>query len=909
MTATDGSTVGTLGSQVYPSLEDFQTLAASHRVVPIWTTLLADLTTPVAAFMRLCGDDETGQPGFLLESVDHGGQWGRWSFVGRNPQVRLVSHGATLTVDGEVPTGLSIDTSNGVLHAIETLTNHFQAPTAEELGNGAEHLPPLHSGVVGFLGYDIVREVENLPDAPHDATGWPDAIVSVIHELAAYDHWTQQATLIASAFIPEGSSEQQITDIYNSSVGRLTQMSLDGATPIDEPLVSTPQTGDVPEVSSTLGAGQFERAVEVAKDYIRTGDVFQVVLSQRFETEISADPLDVYRVLRRVNPSPYMYYVREPELTLVGCSPEPMVQVLDGRVISRPIAGTRYRGKNDEHDRRLAAELMEHPKERAEHIMLVDLARNDIGRVVEFGSCEVDELMTLERYSHVMHLTSQVSGVLDHEKSSVDVLRATLPAGTVSGAPKVRAMEVIDELEPVRRGPYAGVVGYIDFSGQVDTAIAIRTMIIDPPGSNGLRRATVQAGAGVVADSDPAEEELETRNKAKALLVALPAAEAMTAARRAAMRTTTSSASSTASASSTQPLSLADLRASIAGIGVNVAHTVAVVGPDALQLLHSQASQELQDMADGESRMSLLLEPQGKLNTWLRAIRINEQFWILDPEADLVDASVEHDVVAALQERIARFKLRADVTITPLPVVRIRIRNSSDAEQVQATLQTVEGVHTVVVPNPWNASDNDTLHVDLIAIPETTVQASQPGSAGDVFGQEPALDWAQQLSNVLREHLRADLDQSDLRNLQILQGWPTNGVDTGATVEPETIPAELGQWVIDSSVSFTKGCYTGQELVARVDSRGGNTPRNLRLVLVPGAAATGIGDALIQPGNAVVAVDDAETVLGTCSSSTVVRGVTVALVYMKRAARGIETVATIDGVIGTVVSLEAPIEA
>ncbi len=273
--------------------------------------------------------------------------------------------------------------------------------------------------------------------------------------------------------------------------------------------------------------------MDVAKEHIRAGDIFQVVLAQRFDFDTVADPFDIYRVLRQINPSPYMYFLREPELTIVGCSPEPMVQLLDDTVVSRPIAGTRFRGSTDEADRRLAAELSEHPKERAEHVMLVDLARNDVGRVVEFGTCHVDELMTLERYSHVMHLTSQVSGRLRSDKNAIDVLSATLPAGTVSGAPKVRAMEIIDQLEPTKRGPYAGVVGYLDFSGNIDTAIAIRTMVIDTEVSpEGSRRASVQAGAGVVADSVPADEELETRNKAKALLVAVKPAEAMTDARR-----------------------------------------------------------------------------------------------------------------------------------------------------------------------------------------------------------------------------------------------------------------------------------------------------------------------------------------------------------------------------------------
>jgi anthranilate synthase component 1 len=271
-----------------------------------------------------------------------------------------------------------------------------------------------------------------------------------------------------------------------------------------------------------MGAETYCAAVEVAKEHILAGDIFQVVLAQRFDLELGADPFDVYRVLRQVNPSPYMYFLRHPEVTLVGSSPEPMVQLLDGRVVSRPIAGTRPRGATDEEDRRLGAELAEHPKEVAEHVMLIDLARNDVGRVVEFGTEQVDEMMTLERYSHVMHLTSQVSGKLAEGRTPIDVLRATLPAGTVSGAPKVRAMEIIDALEPTKRGPYAGVVGYLDFSGNIDTAIAIRTMVIGPDGV-----ASVQAGAGVVADSDPMGEHEECQNKARALLAAVPAARRM----------------------------------------------------------------------------------------------------------------------------------------------------------------------------------------------------------------------------------------------------------------------------------------------------------------------------------------------------------------------------------------------
>jgi anthranilate synthase component 1 len=323
-----------------------------------------------------------------------------------------------------------------------------------------------------------------------------------------------------------------VDDLYDAAVARLVEMASDGSRPLDEPLVPVPPSGsesepeDLPAVRRRMSLESFAAAVDAAKELILAGDIFQVVLSQRFDLDLGADSFDLYRSLRQVNPSPYMYFLRHPSLDVVGSSPEPMVQLLDGRVISRPIAGTRRRGRTDEDDRRMAGELTEHPKEIAEHIMLVDLARNDVGRVVEFGSEHVDELMTLERYSHVMHLTSQVSGRLRPGLGPIDVLRATLPAGTVSGAPKVRAMEIIDSLEVTKRGPYAGVVGYVDFSGNLDTAIAIRTMMVGPGGN-----ASVQAGAGIVADSDPALEDLECRNKAAALLAAVPGARRIAAAR------------------------------------------------------------------------------------------------------------------------------------------------------------------------------------------------------------------------------------------------------------------------------------------------------------------------------------------------------------------------------------------
>lgn len=499
-----------------PSRDEFHALAATHSVVPVWRELLADLITPVSAFARLCGDD---RPGFLFESVEHGERWSRWSFVGRNPLATLVLRDGIVDVEGELPAAMPRD--SGILAAIEWLLAAYRSPVLDDL-------PPLHGGVVGYLGYDVVREVENLPDVPRDATGYPDAVMSVIGQLAAFDHFRQRVTLIDNVLVPEDADRAELDRLYDKALERLVALAEDGARPLIEPMVDPPPSDpELPEVRRSMSYDEWAAAVDVARERILDGDIFQVVLSQRFSFELDADPFDFYRVLRQVNPSPYMYFVRTPTVTLAGSSPEPMVKLVDNRVISRPIAGTRRRGETEEEDRRLGAELREHPKELAEHVMLIDLARNDVGRVVRFGSEQVDEMMVLERYSHVMHLTSQVSGELAEGRTPIDVLRATLPAGTVSGAPKVRAMEIIDDLEPVKRGPYAGVVGYIDFSGTIDTAIAIRTLVVGPDGV-----AHVQAGAGIVVDSVPEYEDLECRNKARALLTAVPGARRMTAQRR-----------------------------------------------------------------------------------------------------------------------------------------------------------------------------------------------------------------------------------------------------------------------------------------------------------------------------------------------------------------------------------------
>ncbi|MGA0180597.1 MAG: anthranilate synthase component I [Ilumatobacteraceae bacterium] len=498
--------------RISPSRDEFRSLAVAYGVVPVWAEVLADRHTPVGAFLALVGDG----PGFLLESVEHGERWARFSFVGCRPRAEIAMIDGALHASGAIPA--SVPRDKGFLAALEAMLAAHRAPVMPEL-------PPLQGGMIGHVGYDMVREIEHLPDAPHDDRDLPDAIMSMIGSLAAFDHWRQRAFLIES--VPTlGLDSARIDAAYDAAVSAVHRMVDDLSRAATSDAVEPPIAEASPlETTSSMPHGKYQDAVRVAKEHILAGDIFQVVLSQRFETTLDADPFDFYRVLRQVNPSPYMYYVKHDALTIAGSSPEPLVQVRDGKVVSRPIAGTRKRGRDDEHDRKLAGELRENPKERAEHVMLVDLARNDVGRVAKFGTVKVDELMTLERYSHVMHLTSQVSGELRDGLGPIDVLRATLPAGTVSGAPKVRAMEIIDALEPVRRGPYAGIVGYVDFNGNLDAAIAIRTMFAKG------NTAWFQAGAGIVADSDPDDEHLECQNKAAALVAALPTARRMTAQR------------------------------------------------------------------------------------------------------------------------------------------------------------------------------------------------------------------------------------------------------------------------------------------------------------------------------------------------------------------------------------------
>jgi len=494
--------------------EEFLQYSKNYTIIPVWRELVADLVTPVAAFARVVGDDS----GFLLESVENGERWSRWSFVGRNPLVTIIKKGDEISIEGDIP--IPINTDNGVLNLVQSLQEILITPKIDVL-------PPMYSGLIGYLGYDIVREIEKLDTAPNNDLDLPEAILSIIGELAVFDHWSQRVFLISNAIIAPGSTEAEAGIAYEDALQRLEQLAHDGAKPLTEPLLEPPLLdGELPEVKSTMNEDEFCLAVKAAKEYILAGDIFQVVLSRRFDFELNADPFDVYRVLRQINPSPYMYFVRQKGVTLVGCSPEPLIQLREGKVTSRPIAGTRKRGETEIEDRKLASELREDPKELAEHVMLVDLARNDLGRIAEYGTLEMDEMMSLEFYSHVMHLTSQVSATLANGLSPIDVLKAAFPAGTVSGAPKVRAMEIIDQLEKTKRGPYAGIVGYLDFSGNLDNAIAIRTMVITSDS------ASVQAGAGIVADSDPSNEFEECWAKAKALISAVRPAEKMTVMRK-----------------------------------------------------------------------------------------------------------------------------------------------------------------------------------------------------------------------------------------------------------------------------------------------------------------------------------------------------------------------------------------
>ncbi|MFG3286432.1 anthranilate synthase component I [Streptomyces sp. NPDC048111] len=494
-------------------LDTFRKLAVDRRVIPVHRRLLADGDTPVGLYRKLAAE----RPGtFLLESADGGtshavgggggGSWSRYSFVG-------VRSAATLTVrEGEAhwigvpPVG--VPTSGDPLAALRATVEALHTPRDLVAG-----MPPFTGGMVGYLGYDIVRRLERIGEHGSDDLQLPELTMLLTSDLAVLDHWDGSVLLIANA-INHNDLDTGVDEAYADAVARLDAMEADLARPTDHAPVALPPS-ELPEYTARWGGPAYQAAVEDVKERIRAGEAFQVVPSQRFETPCHASALDVYRVLRATNPSPYMYLFRFDGFDVVGSSPEALVKVEDGRAMLHPIAGTRPRGATPQRDQALADELLADPKERAEHLMLVDLGRNDLGRVCEPGSVEVVDFMSIERYSHVMHIVSTVTGRVAEGRTAFDVLTACFPAGTLSGAPKPRAMQIIEELEPSRRGLYGGCVGYLDFAGDSDTAIAIRTAL--------LRDGTayVQAGAGVVADSDPVAEDDECRNKAAAVLRAV----------------------------------------------------------------------------------------------------------------------------------------------------------------------------------------------------------------------------------------------------------------------------------------------------------------------------------------------------------------------------------------------------
>ncbi|MFB6523095.1 anthranilate synthase component I [Streptomyces sp. NPDC056401] len=488
-------------------LETFRKLAADRRVIPVSRKLLADGDTPVGLYRKLAAE----RPGtFLLESAENGRSWSRYSFVG-------VRSASTLTVrDGQAhwigtpPVG--VPTSGDPLEALRQTVEALHTP--RDLASG---MPPFTGGMVGYLGYDIVRRLERIGEHTEDDLQLPELTMLLTSDLAVLDHWDGTVQLIANA-INHNDLAAGVDEAYADAVARLDAMEADLARPAPYAPMPLPDS-ELPEYSALWGGAKYQAAVEDVKERIRAGEAFQVVPSQRFETPCSASALDVYRVLRATNPSPYMYLFRfENGFDVVGSSPEALVKVEDGRAMVHPIAGTRHRGATPQQDNELADELLADPKERAEHLMLVDLGRNDLGRVCEPGSVEVVDFMSIERYSHVMHIVSTVTGRVAEGKTAFDVLTACFPAGTLSGAPKPRAMQIIEELEPTRRGLYGGCVGYLDFAGDSDTAIAIRTALLRDG------KAYVQAGAGVVADSVPELEDAECRNKAAAVLRAVAAA-------------------------------------------------------------------------------------------------------------------------------------------------------------------------------------------------------------------------------------------------------------------------------------------------------------------------------------------------------------------------------------------------
>ncbi len=741
-------------SVIQPDRERFRALARDYTVVPVWRELLADFVTPVSAFARLADDG----PGFLLESVDRGERGSRYSFVGRHPLTTLVSRERDIEVRGQVPDGLPID--QGILAAVEWLVGAYRTPPLPEL-------PPLHAGVIGYLGYDVVREVEHLPAPPEDDRGHPDAMVSVIGEVAAFDHWNQQVTLVASAVIPPGAAAAAIDAAYDDAVARVEALARDGARPLDEPLLEPPRRDEpLPEYRSVLGSEAYQTAVAVAKEHIVAGDIFQVVLSQRFDVDLDADPFDVYRVLRQINPSPYMYFVRYPELTLVGASPEPMVQLRDGRVVSRPIAGTRPRGVTDEEDRRLGAELREHPKELAEHVMLLDLARNDVGRrgpVRHRAGRRADDPRALQPRD-APHLTGfRRPG------------RGPHPGGRPAGHPPRR--DGVGGPEGPGHGdhrrPRAHPPGALRRDRRLPRLLREHRHGHHDPHPAGRRR---RPGLGPGGRRDRLRQRSGGRGR----------------------RVPRQGPGGTGG----HPVGSADDRSPASGrrrtvpdssVAVVVERDVVTVeGPDAAPYLQGQLSQDVDGLAVGGSAWTFVLQPQGKVDAWFRLTRTGDEAFRADIEAGHGEA---------LLARLQRFLLRtkAELALSTEPMVAVR---------GTATRARVGRAR----PRPGVAG----------------------GGRGGPARHRPGP----------RRH-RDRRPPTVLERLRIEAGVPAMGTE----LTDRTIPAEAG--VVERSVSFTKGCFTGQELVARIDSRGGHVPRHLRRLEAEGPGALPVGGEVVVAGQVV----------------------------------------------------------
>ena len=484
---------------VLPNRREFKEKAGQGNLIPVYTEVYADLETPVSAYLKL----RRGENTFLLESVEGGTQVGRYSFLGRDPSVIFEARGQQVTIRrGSQVT--KIETTNP-LEELKNLIREF-VPVSDPT------LPPFAGGAVGYIAYDAVRHMENLPETNPDDLGVPDMLFMFTDTIVAFDNVSHKLTVMHNLQARPGDN---LDLLYDQAAGVLQQILADLRNPLAEAQGQNGQVEAEDSFNSNIEKEDFLAAVERCKSYIKGGDIIQAVLSQRLDTEFEGDAFSLYRALRIVNPSPYMFYLHFARLKLVGASPEIHVRSYGTNVTIRPIAGTRPRGENVEQDLKLEKELLADEKERAEHLMLVDLARNDIGRVCRYGSVKVTEFMVVERYSHVMHIVSDVEGTLEDGKDAFDLITATFPAGTVSGAPKIRAMEIVEELEPTRRGPYAGLVGYFSFNGNFDSCITIRTMLVKG------NKVYVQAGAGIVADSVPKKEYAETLNKAKALFRAI----------------------------------------------------------------------------------------------------------------------------------------------------------------------------------------------------------------------------------------------------------------------------------------------------------------------------------------------------------------------------------------------------